>query len=219
VYDVFFLSFGEPNAQRNLVKLCERIPFAIHVKGIAGIDNAHKRCAEISRSQYFFVIDAESEITNYSCFDFKVAQYEPPFTYLWYAHNPVNGLEYGWGGIKLFNKTMVQTFDKQWLDFSTSVAPLKIIPEVVSITHFNTIPFSAWKAGFRESVKLGFSRDLEAIERQKIWCSVGANELNGQTCINGAQLGREYCLAHINDLEDINKVNDFGWLRTMYDMT
>ena len=55
--DVFMLSFGEPDADDNFKILQEKAPHAKRIDGIEGLLNAHKACAEESRTSYFYVSD------------------------------------------------------------------------------------------------------------------------------------------------------------------
>ena len=44
-FDIFFLSFDEPNCEENWAKLQDIAPWAKRVHGVKGFDNAHKECA------------------------------------------------------------------------------------------------------------------------------------------------------------------------------
>ena len=140
MYDVFFLNYQEPMADTHWRALSRLLPSARRVSGVAGIHAAHRRCAELSTTRMFYVVDADNEVIDFD-FRFKPPPYDQGYVHLWFARNPVNELVYGWGGIKLFPKSLVLGLEGTPLDMTTSF-PLKIVPEVASITHFNTRLFS-----------------------------------------------------------------------------
>jgi hypothetical protein len=93
---------------------------------------------------------------------------------------------------------------------------------VSNINAFNTDEFATWRSAFRECCKLA-SRIIEGqyeeetIERLDIWCSQGADRKFGQWAISGAKLGREYGLENKNNPEALRKINDFDWLKRVFD--
>ena len=40
--DIIFLSYDEPNAEKNYADLCSKVPWAKRVHGVHGSDAAHK---------------------------------------------------------------------------------------------------------------------------------------------------------------------------------
>jgi len=58
--DVVFLSYDEPNAEKNYADLCSKLPWAKRVHGVEGSDAAHKACADISETEYFITVDADN---------------------------------------------------------------------------------------------------------------------------------------------------------------
>ena len=41
-YDIVYLSYDEPNAEKNYADLCKKVPWAKRVHGVEGSDSAHK---------------------------------------------------------------------------------------------------------------------------------------------------------------------------------
>ena len=41
-FDVFFLSYDEPNADLHYADLCNKVPWAKRIHGVKGSDHAHK---------------------------------------------------------------------------------------------------------------------------------------------------------------------------------
>lgn len=214
-YDVFFLSYGESVAESNWHILRNLAPHASRVSGVDGIFEAHKLCAKKSMTRYFYVIDADNEVLPTFDFGYKSEDWMCDYVQLWYSRNPVNGLEYGWGGIKLFNRDLVLRKSEVGVDMTTSF-PLHIHPTVASITHFNSTPFDAWRSGFREAAKLKKSLMLEWNEEtnQRLdgWGSSLVGD-NHEYVLSGVNAGIKY--AESND--DISKVNDWGWLRAEFE--
>jgi len=214
MYDVFFLSYNEPMAQQHWKKLVRHAPHSSHVSGITGIHNAHYECAKLSKTRNFFVIDADSEIIDFD-FTIKLSAWDRKYVHLWYARNPVNGLEYGWGGIKLFPKEIVLNMSDQPLDMTTSFE-LKIIPEVKSITHYNSSDFDCWRAAFRECVKLAVSDDYENANRLEQWKHPGTG-YGANMVVKGAVAGEQYGLRNKHNITALKKINDFAWLKLKFE--
>ena len=58
--DIVFLSYDEPNAEKNYADLCAKVPWAKRVHGVKGSDAAHKACADLSETEYFITVDADN---------------------------------------------------------------------------------------------------------------------------------------------------------------
>lgn len=209
--DVFFLSYDEPHADRHWEILKASIPFARRVHGISGIQAAHKHCAGISRTPFFFVVDADNEVIDFSPFEYEVNTWDRDYVHLWFARNPVNGLEYGWGGLKLFPRSVFARTEPR-LDMTTSL-PLKVFKEVKSITHFNTSPFDTWRSAFREAVKLVQNPTEEQQEWLRVWCTKASGPY-ADMCLLGAQEGRQYGNDHHE--EELMVINDYNWLKEQF---
>ncbi len=214
MYDAFFISFDEPYADNAFAILQHNHPIVRRVHGIAGIQNAHRECARQSRTEHFFVIDADNRIHDPSVFDFLVSSYDRGYVHLWYARNPVNGLAYGWGGLKLFPRK-VFTDDAMPLDMTTSF-PLKIIPEIISTSEFNVSPLDTWRSAFRETVKLTVGeQNRETRERLYGWCEVARGPF-AEYCLKGARAGVAYAEGHRDDRDALLRINDYEWLRERF---
>lgn len=209
MYDVFFLSYDEPHAHLHWRDLKEKYPLAQQVNGISGIQAAHRECARRCRTSHFFVVDSDNEVLDPSIFRMKLEAWDAPYVHLWHARNLVNGLEYGWGAIKLFPKAVFDDMAPR-LDMTTSY-PLKLIPEVKSITHFNVSAEETWRSAFRECVKLSQQDTEEAQERLRTWTTTARGGY-AEMCLRGAQEGHEYGLAHRADPDALMLINDYAWL-------
>jgi len=221
MFDITFISYNEPNADANWEKLKSRFPFARRVHGVEGIHNAHILAARKSRTSMFWVVDGDSQIAD--TFTFK----DPDgvwieSVYVYKALNPVNGLSYGNGGVKLLPRVATMNMDTNSVDMTTSIVKhFTAVPEVASATYFNTDPFNAWRSAFRECVKLSSKVingqvDAETEERLNVWCTKGAGVQYGINAIEGAQLGRAYGELNKDKPEELQKINDFKWLRSKF---
>jgi len=223
--DIIFISYDEPNAEENWQTLKERFPYAKRVHGIEGIPNAHKAAAKLATTTPFYTVDGDTVVLDSFDFSFKPDKWERDFVHLWYAENPLTGLSYGWGGIKLWPKRFLLDAHAYDLDFTTSVVDtgmLKIHEDVASISMFNASPFEAWKAAFRECVKLSLHDTDENKERLDSWVNATRCVSYSDYAILGARAGEAYGRGNKNDQEALNHINDFEWLRehfNSYDMS
>lgn len=206
--DVFFLSCREPNADANWERLKSRIPSAKRVDNIPGILAAHRRCADLAETDYFFVVDGDNEV--FDDFAFQVPDALTEEVLVWRARNPLNGLEYGWGGIKLFPRHLLVARDTMGMDMTMGF-PFLSIQETASVTRFNSSPLLTWRSAFRESVKLIHSIDPAAPGRLDVWCNIAEGEFSDY-CLSGARTGRRYALSGGDRL----RINDFDWLETIF---
>lgn len=219
-FDIFFVSYNEPNADDNWKLLSAKFPNAKRVHGIKGIHNAHRRCAELAYTSMFWTVDGDTVIDDGFEFDRFIPEYDMEYLHLWYSRNPSNGLAYGYGAVKLWPTTAVREFDKNWLDFTTSVGNIKIVDDVVATSAFNTDAWSAWRSGFRESVKLCVNvangDSDESLKRLCVWLTVSLPVAYAVDTHNGAVDGIKFYLSSTG-LNDLKIINDFDKLRTIFD--
>jgi len=218
--DIFFLSYDEPNADNNWAILSDMVP-ARRVHGIKGIHNAHKKCAQQANTENFYVVDADSQVMDSMDFAFTPDVYSNYYTHIWKTINPFFDLQYGHGGIKLFNTAAVlATPDEMPIDFSLSVGDVKIMDEVGSINLFNTGEFETWRAAFRECAKLVLNDNDESYERLDVWTNFDAYLKNQyfRYCINGARCGEKFANRSGYNYEEVNNlINDFDKLKEHYE--
>jgi len=222
-FDVFYISYDEPNAEENWSNLISKIPWAKRIHGIKGFDEAHKHAARQSDTMNFITIDGDNKIDE----DFfnQSITYNPNYVYSWAGKNHINGLIYGNGGIKLWPKGLVlhmntheHTDDDEAIEFCWKL-PYFQMNDWYSVSYNNTTPFQAFRVGFREGVKLSLHEGKQVedmtstvwhgnLKRLKIWMSVGADVKNGIYAIYGARLG---CyLTNVTDF-DISQIADYEW--------
>ena len=229
--DIIFLSYDEPNAEKNYADLLSKAPWAKRVHGVKGSDAAHKACAKLSDTEYFVTVDADNIIDPTFLeveIDLSSLGLTSDNVFSWCGRVHVNSLMYGNGGLKLWTRKFVNEmkthensdptdvkgkvefcFDDRYYQFNESY----------SESFTNATPFQAWRAGFREGVKMSLdqgarSGDLKKIwwqnyHRLLIWASVGADVENGIYSILGAREGA--ALTNCTDW-DYSNVRDFDWL-------
>lgn len=220
--DIIFLSYDEPNADKNWSKLIEKFPYAKRVNGVEGIRRAHVEASNISSTTFFYVVDGDSEILDNFDFSFKPKLSQQQYMHVWRSKNPVNGLEYGYGGIKILSKHFFKD-DIKNVDITTSLTEGIIIHDfVASLTRFNSDPFRAWRGAFRECVKLSSKViqgqiDDETANRLNIWCSTDIGADYGDIVLLGANEGRMYGERNKDNKEALLLINDFSWLNQQFD--
>jgi hypothetical protein len=229
--DIIFLSYDEPNAEKNYADLCDKVPWAKRVHGVKGSDAAHKACAALSDTKYFVTVDADN-IVDPKFLEVEIDIDGEKFTesnvFSWAGHVHVNGLRYGNGGLKLWTRDFVNSmrthensdpndvqgrvefcFDQRYYQFN----------ECYSESFTNATPFQAWRAGFREGVKMCLLQGARVnnmkeiwwqnYHRLLVWSSVGADVENGIWSILGA---REGCYKTMCTDWDYSNVRDFEYL-------
>lgn len=233
--DVIFLSYDEPNAEKNYADLCSKLPWAKRVHGVKGSDAAHKACATLSDTEYFVTVDADNIIDP----DFLKVEIDldelgltSDHVFSWCGKVNVNGLMYGNGGLKLWTRKFVNNmrthensdpndvkglvefcFDDKYYQFNDNYSESIITGS----------PFQAFRAGFREGVKMSLDQgakteNLKTIwwqnyHRLLIWCNIGADVPNGLWAMYGAREG-----AYLTNCTnwDYSQVRDFEYLTNQW---
>ena len=221
-YDIIFISYNEPQADENFLRLKARFLYAQRVQGITGIHQAHIAAAKKAFTKMFWVVDADAQILDTFNFDHVVSEYDLENVHVWRSINPINDLEYGYGGVKLLPKSLTQNMDVSKPDMTTSISSLfKAMPEISNVTAFNVDAFNTWKSAFRECVKLASKTidrqdDADTNYRLNVWCTRGIDRPFGRDAIEGAVQGKQYGLENKDNNEALKMINDFDWLRERF---
>lgn len=212
-FDVIFISYAEPNAETNWQRVLSKAPYAKRIHGVSGIFEAHRMAAEISQTEMFFVIDGDAWIVDDFNFNHRPDLFDRDVTFVWKSKNPYNSLDYGYGGIKLFNKyRFLRTKKWRTLDLTTTISKnLKVINQVSVVTNFNVDPFSTWRSAFRESVKLCLLKDQERLSN---WVTQPGEFV--EYALHGIQDGVDFYNNNCNNLTGLRKINDFNWLKSYW---
>jgi len=215
-FDVVFISYHEPNAEANWQRVLEICPTAKRVKNVKGIFQAHKQAAALATTEMFYVVDGDAELVDNWRFDFRPNVFDMDCVHLWTSINPINDLEYGYGGVKLFPRQMLLDAETWKIDLTTGLGKLKLVNKISNVTAFNYDAFTTWRSAFRECAKLSSSLDPDAERRLEIWCTQGMDRPNGQYAIDGAKLGRQYGLDNLNNTDKLKLINDYEWMKNEF---
>ena len=221
--DVIFISYGEPNAEKNWQRVLSKAPWAKRVDGVRGIFEAHKSAAKLSETDMFYVVDADAYLVDTFEFNYQPGIFDREFSYVWNSKNPINDLVYGYGGVKLFSKSSVLNLRK-WTEldmFAAVVHDIKVMEEISNITEFNTDPFSTWRSAFRECVKLYYNStqnpdNLDHIERLDKWLEPLEDAEYREYALAGATQAVEYAKENIDNYDLLLQINNRSWLEKEY---
>lgn len=210
--DCVYLSYDEPEKEEFWVRIKNMVPWATRVDGVKGSDAAHKAAAAVSTTERFILIDGDNipdaEFFNQTL-QFPTPEYEQA-VFRWRARNHINGLMYGNGGLSswtrefVFNmRTHEATDGRTETEVEFCFDPLYWpMYDCYSTTYPNGSAFQAWRAGFREGVKMclnkGAKPTVEEFQAQvhkrnldhlTIWHNIGADVNNGYWSMAGARQG------------------------------
>jgi hypothetical protein len=231
--DIVFLSYDEPNADLHYADLCNKVPWAKRVHGIKGSDEAHKEAARQSETDWVITVDADNIVDT----KFFNTEFDPDQKNLqvvsWLARNKINGLRYGNGGLKIWRKDFILNMktheasdsDRGQVDFCWENG-YQQFKECYSETIITGSPFQAWRAGFREGVKMTLLDGVKVLpdeiqervwwhnlHRLKMWSTVGSHEENGKYAVLGARMGT--WMTNCTNWNYVD-VRDFEILRNIY---
>jgi hypothetical protein len=233
-FDVVFLSYDEPNADLHYADLCNKIPWSKRVHGIKGSDEAHKEAARCSETDWVITVDADN-IVDPKFFSLDIETEDPTIlVYSWLGRNVINGLQYGNGGLKIWRKDFILNMrtheasdsDRAQVDFCWEDG-YRQFKTCFSDVHVNGSAFQAWRAGFREGVKMTLDNGIKVnpseieqriwwhnLHRLKMWATVGSHVDHGLFAILGTRMG-----TYMTNCTDWNYVDvrDFEILRELYD--
>jgi hypothetical protein len=235
--DCIYLSYDEPQKEEFWLKIKNMVPWATRVDGVKGSDAAHKAAGEASTTERFILIDGDN-MPDENFFNlqldfteldenYKLAQYR------WRAVNAINGLRYGNGGMSSWTKTYVANMkthetsdgsDTTAVDFcmDSSDNLYWAMHDCYSTTYPNYTPFQAWRAGFREGVKMVLDRGAKPsiddfrervagrnLNNLTIWHNVGTDVENGIWAIYGARLGTHMTMLTDWDYRDVADFDNY----------
>jgi hypothetical protein len=237
--DIFYISYDEPNAEENWADLLNKVPWAKRVHGVKGFDAAHKECARQSETERFITVDGDNIVMD----DFFEQVLDVPDTdhdgnnisesiFSWNAKNLLNGLVYGNGGLKCWPKEyalQMQTHesadDGEGMEFCWKLNYIQL-NDTFSEVHQTASPFQAFRAGFREGVKMSLDQGKRVradefkdkiwwgnYNRLQTWCNIGSDVENGLWAIYGARLG---CKLTVLSDWDTNQIADYEWFKDYF---
>ena len=240
--DCIYLSYDEPQKEEFWVKIQNMIPWVRRVDGVKGSDAAHKAAAEASDTERFILIDGDNlpdpDFFNIVLdFSDKDESYQHA-QYRWKATNAINGLRYGNGGISSWTKTYVMNMRTHENSDGNATTTVDFcldsrdnlywsMHDCYSTTYPNYTSFQAFRAGFREGVKMclvngtrptvdAFKQNVPSrnMDNLTIWHNVGMDIENGKWAIYGSRLG-----THMTMLTDwdYTQVQSFDYLSELWE--
>ena len=233
--DVIFLTYDEPKKEEFWIEIQNMVPWATRVDGVKGSDQAHKAAADASTTDRFILIDGDN-IPDKEFFNLQLDldDRNENCVFRWKARNIINGLQYGNGGISSWTKKFayeMKTHENSDGSDDTAVEfcfydDYWAMHDCYSTTYPNATPFQAWRAGFREGVKMCLDRGAKPrltewesrlnernYDNLCIWQSVGADIDNGFWSMYGARLGTFFTMLQN---WDYRQVQDFDELSNLW---
>ena len=208
--DIIFLSYDEPNAEENWADLQRKIPWAKRVHGVEGSDAAHKACADLSETKHFVTVDGDTIVDPKFMqveLDLDKLGVDDNYQFSWCGKIEANGLMYGNGSLKMWTKDFVKNMKTHENTDGSDETSIEFcyfdnyyqLNENYSKSIITATPHQAWRAGFREGVKMSLDRgkpteDINSLwwqnrHRLFIWQMVGCDVPNGIWAVYGARLG------------------------------
>ena len=209
--DCIFLTYDEPNAEENWARIRNMVPWARRVDGVTGSDAAHKAAAMASTTDRFVLVDGDN-IPDPEFFNQQLVLDDTnrDCVFRWRSRNHINGLMYGNGGISCWTQDFVMNMRTHEASDGSDDTAVEFcfdprywaMHDCYSTTYPNATPEQAWRAGFREGVKMCLNRGrrptVEDFKQQvhqrnldhlTIWHNVGMDADNGIWAIAGARQG------------------------------
>jgi len=210
--DCIYLSYDEPQKEEFWVRIRNMVPWAKRVDGVKGSDAAHKAAAQASETERFILIDGDN-IPDERFFNLTLEFADDTWqqaVFRWRARNHINGLMYGNGGISswtrdfVFNmRTHENTDGRDETQVEFCFDPLYwSMHDCYSTTYPNSSSKHAWRAGFREGVKMCLNKGTRPtmaefrdrvhkknLDNLTIWHNVGVDVEHGIWAVMGARMG------------------------------
>jgi hypothetical protein len=233
--DCVYLSYDEPNKEETWVKIKNMVPWAVRVDGVKGSDAAHKAAADASGTDRFVLIDGDNlPDPKFFNLSLELNDNNKDNVFRWRARNNVNGLMYGNGGLSCWTKDFVYNMRTHENTDGTAENDVEFcfypnytaMHDCYSVTYPNGSAYHAWRAGFREGVKMCLNKGAKPtlsefqdrvhqrnLDHLTIWHNVGRDVEYGVWSIVGARMGTYMTM--LTDW-DYRLVQDFDALADIY---
>lgn len=230
--DCIYLTYDEPNKEETWVKIKNMVPWAVRVDGVKGSDAAHKAAADASTTDRFVLIDGDN-IPDPKFFNLTL-EVDESCAYRWRAKNHINGLMYGNGGLSVWSKEFIYNMRTHEASNGSAENDVEFcfypnyyaMHDCYSTTYPNGSEFQAWRAGFREGVKMCLNKgtrptlaDFQTRVHQRnldhltIWHNVGRDVEHGIWAMAGSRMGTYMTM--LTDW-DHKSVQDFATLEDLW---
>jgi hypothetical protein len=210
--DTVYLTYDEPQREEFWVKIQNMIPWAKRVDGVKGSDAAHKAAAAASETERFILIDGDN-LPDPAFFNLTLELPDEQWqsaVFRWRAKNHINGLMYGNGGLSSWTRTFVNNMRTHEATDGRTETQVEFcfdplywaMHDCYSTTYPNGSAFHAWRAGFREGVKMCLNKGAKPsmsefkdrvhqrnLDHLTVWHNVGRDVDHGIWSIAGARMG------------------------------
>lgn len=220
-FDAVQLSYDEPLAGSLHARLTRVLGGTVkRLHGVRGMRRAYRLTAEMVDTSQFFLADGDFAIDE----DFPAALVESlaggVAMRVWRAVNPVNGLTYGYGGLKLIRASALRELGQAVDVLAALPGRAEFCQHIAGTTMFNQSPFHAWKAGFRECAMLARGSEYamtgtSARERITAWTASRDGDFAACAAV-GARDGIDFARAAARHPERFEGLNDPAWLHQRF---
>jgi hypothetical protein len=213
--DIVFISNGESNAERNwehLNRVHQGTNRIVRVDGVKGRAEAYRAGLEASNTDWAFCVFAKLEVNADFDWTWQPDRLQEPKHYIFHAHNPVNGLEYGHMAMIAYNKKLTMVNQAQGLDFTLDQSH-EVVPLLSGTARYADDPWIAWRSAFRECLKLKHSLpNINNNYRLTQWLSTNkASTVAGWSAI-GAKDAVDYYESVEGDFNKLRLTYEWEWL-------
>lgn len=220
-FDVIQLSYDEPLADVLYSRLTR--VFGARVKrlhGVAPMRRAYRLTAEVTDTSQFFLADGDFAIDR----EFPAAAVQPlaegVSMRVWRAVNPINGLSYGYGGLKLIRGDALRQLGAAVDVLAALPGRVEFVDTAAGVTRFNQSSYHAWRAGFRECAMLARGSEYgmdDALAQQRIaaWRASRTGEFASYAAL-GSRDGVAFARDAARDAGQFAALNDPGWLHEQF---
>lgn len=238
---VVYLSYDEPWADAGFADLAAKVPGAIRVHGVRGLDACHKAAADAAGTRFFVTVDADTTVDpGLAAVALPPSLLSDHVRLIWPVRHAVTGQPSGNGSVKLWPAALVRamrtheaaapgtvSLDHDIGQVAPGLSRSVDMPGILGTTDPARTPRHAFRAGFREgayldhliadlSQRFGADNPRVAAVRASlaVWASLGRHVPNGLWSIYGVRLA--LWLARIDPARDPRAVNDYGGLDALW---
>lgn len=224
--DVVFLSVDEPLADELFARLVSVLGPCKRLHGVTPMRRAYRMCGILADTEQVLIADGDFSIDP----GFAAVPADPladgVSMRVWPARNPVNGLVYGYGGLKLARSAELRGLDdgpERAVDVLAALpGRVEFARQPAGTTRIDQSPYHAWKAGFRECAMLargceyGATTSGRARQRIDAWTGSGSGAFGGWAR-RGAAAGLAFAArTPPGDLASWDLISSPRWLRAAF---
>jgi hypothetical protein len=219
--DIVFISYDEPDADKNWKILSDRFARAQRVHGVQGMEKALEAAADVSTTPWYYAVFAKTKLHESFDFAFVPDYMQQPKHYIFNCLNTVNGLEYGHMGVVMYNCKGVKYQNQQGnfgLDYTLSF-PHESVPVLSCYGSFDQSPYHTWRTAFRETAKLAYfesvNSTVDGAYRLQVWQTRAQGE-HAIWSLRGAKDGVEFFATTQGQLDALKQSFHWEWLREYF---